>query len=349
MKPLSPLKLLNNAGLGLVEVMVAGSIAMIVIFGVGRAIIDSQRSQKSVQLGQNIGFVTNQLASMFTNDCPMSAAPAYVYNSAFLATPQPMNFGTIDMGGGPFTLAAGSIIPKMDLQINSLRLQNLSDGAAYTTGGIQYQTHNAALSISFTKLGDTIGVKTGKEVILGVSLVTQVAGNLVTKCSFHGSLAATSLSTADYTSVVNEAARAACESGNGVWIPATPTLPAKCDVGPGDCKYYGSYAPAAAGAGAYASFVNPFTGGTSCPTTPAGIIPYQQGVVTTAVSCGKSCVRSVFTPIMTCMKCGGSMTIGTLPSCGGCNLTTHECVFNGSTYSCVVLSSTDPTSGGLFP
>ena len=355
MKPRILQKLLNSAGLGLVEVLVASVIAFIVIGGVGSIVLDSQKAQKNVQLGQNAMFFTNQLAAMYTADCPMSSAmtpPGYVYNPAALITPQDMDFGVRDLGTGPFQLTAGSTIPNMDLKINSLKLKNLVDGTPYTIAGINYVPHNAALYISFTKTGSTLGVKTTKEVMMGVSLVTLQASNNVVKCSFHGSTTATSMSTADYTTLMNQAAETACESNaGGLWVPpALPTGVGTCTFPP-DCKYYGSYAQAGAGAGVGATFINPFTGGMSCP---AGSAPYQQGTVTTAVSCGKSCVRSVFTPIMTCMKCGATALAGGgglpfNPCGGGCNLATHSCFFNGGSWTCTLLDSSDPTSGGQFP
>ena len=344
MKPRFLQKLLNTAGLGLVEVLVASVIAMIVIAGVGNIVLDSQKAQKSVQLGQSAGFFTNQLASLYTADCPMSAM-SYVYNSAALATPVDMDFGMVDMGTGSFRLQAGTTIPNMDLKINSLRLKNLVDGGIYSTGGVNYQTHNAALYISFTKLGSTLGVKTSKEVVMGVSLVTQVAGNIVVKCSFHGSTGATSISTSDYTSLVNQAAQTSCESNGGLWN--TTLTPPQCQF-PNDCKYYGSYSSPGAGAGAGASFLNPLTGGYSCP---AGSSPYQQGAVTSAVSCGKSCVRSVFTPIFTCMKCGSAALFGggglpPDPCNGTCDPATQVCVYTTG-WTCSLLDSA--TTDGLFP
>lgn len=342
MKPRFFQKLLNNAGLGLIEVMVAGSIAMVVIFGVGKALIDSQKSQKNVQIGQNAGFFTNQIASMFTANCPMATmSPAYLYDPAVLsAAPVNMDFGDVNMGWGTIRLTAGTTLPNMDLKINSLRMQNIiPDGPIYTTNGINYQTHNATLYISFTKLGSTLGVQTTKETKMGVSIVTQEPSKSVVRCSFHGSDLATSLSTADYAAVVDQASRTACESNGGVWN--TLVTPKRCDF-PKDCKLYGSYASPGAGAGSGAYFINPFTGAYSCPAN--GSTPYQQGVVTTAVSCGKGCVQSVFTKVYTCMLCGSSALGGgsvPLDPCNGaCDPTTQYCAYNGSSFYCEFLSTT---------
>jgi hypothetical protein len=303
------------AGLGLIEVLVAGAIAMVIIMGIGNMVLDSQKAQKNVQLGQNAGFFANQMAAMYTSSCPLVGT---VYNSASLSTPVNQNWGTANMGGGSFVLQPGAIIPGIDLQIASFRMQALSDGAIYSVSGTSYQEHNAALFISFTKLGNTLGVKTGKEQIMGISLVTVFPTNTVVQCSLHGSVSGTSLAMSDYASLINQAGQTACESTSGTWIPATSTIPAQC-LHPTECTSYGAYSTGG-GTGA-SSFVNPITGGFSCPP---GITQYKQGIVTTAVSCGKGCVRSVFTPVWACLKCGSGVTMGgstppdpCVPSCTG--------------------------------
>ena len=93
---------------------------------------------------------------------------------------------------------------------------------------------------------------------------------------------------------------------------------------------------------------NPLTGAYSCPV---GASPHQQGAVTTAVSCGKSCVRSVFTPIYTCMKCGSSALFGggggAVDPCGGaCDPSTETCVYSAG-WTCALLGT--DTTDGLFP
>ncbi|MGZ3690163.1 MAG: PilW family protein [Pseudobdellovibrio sp.] len=308
------LRFLNSSGLSLVEVLVAATIALIVIGGVGNIIIDSQKAQKSVQLGQNAAFFTNQLTSIMASSCPLAAAN-YVYTPAALTSPVDVDFGTVDFGTGSFQLIAGQNIPNLDLKINSFRMKNLSDDTPYTTAGVTYQSHKGALYISFTKTANILGVKTTKEAVVGLSVVTRTSDNVVTKCSLHGSTSS-GLSATDYASVITEATQTSCESNGGTWVPTAPP-DQRCQF-PMDCKYYGSYASPPAGSTPSSGFVNPLTGGYSCPP---GTTPYQQGVISAAVSCGKSCVNASFAPQYTCMKCGSGAIPPPPPAppdpCGG--------------------------------
>jgi Tfp pilus assembly protein PilV len=293
------IRFLNSAGLSLIEVLVASTIAMIVILGVGNIILDSQKAQKNVQLGQNASFFTNQMTSIYSSRCPL-VTMNYVYNPASLTAPVDMNFGTVDLGTGNFLFAVNQDIPNLDLKINSFRMKNLTDETPYTTAGVAYQAHKGAIYISFTKTASTLGVKTTKEVVIGLSVVRRLSDSVVTKCSLHGTTSS-GLTATDFAGVIAEATQTACENAGGSWFSTAPG-DQKCQY-PNDCKYYGSYAVPPAGSTPATGFTNPLTGGYSCPP---GTTPYQQGVISAAVSCGKSCINASFTPQYTCMKCGSA-------------------------------------------
>lgn len=277
----------NNQGFSLISVMVAGAIGMIVVAGMTEAITRMMKGQKAVSVSSewNEFFTAVDKQLKYDSTCEAVLSGTQI-TTAQIGNTYPARAISLNMsyGGKPGPIKEGTLLG-LDLEINSITLQVVPPPASgprlirVPVGGVMkdFHRHLVRIQIAARKVQMLPGGQEIKPREIVIPVLLNPATLVIASC--HGEF-----------SVVE-----ACIANGGTWVESNP--PDQRCVPQSFCKHGGSYAPGV--------FINPLTGGNSCPTVVDGT-PYvamMSGQVSKGVNCpGKNCTI-VNSPAYQCLKC----------------------------------------------